>query len=108
MTQLDLEDAITAAERRDRALALHEKKAAGRRYLAQARAMAQLICREKGSATVNDVRAAIGDPPKECSPTIMGAVFKDSVFAFAGYEKNPRTTCHARPIARFRLKEEAA
>ena len=105
--QLDLEKYIDATKARDAAIAKHNKTAAGRQFLAKARAVAQLICREKGSCTVNDIRESLGPPPSDCSPTIMGAIFRDPAFECMGYESNSRKTCHARPIARFKLAEAA-
>ena len=101
--QPDLVDYIDAQKARDRAIAKHSKRQAGRQFLSKARAIAQLICREKGSCTVNDIRERVGNPPEECSPTIMGAIFRDPAFEFVRYEANPRKVCHARPVARFKL-----
>ena len=65
--QPDLVDYIDAQKARDRAIAKHSKRQAGRQFLSKARAIAQLICREKGSCTVNDIRERVGNPPEEYS-----------------------------------------
>jgi len=104
----DLLDWGEATAARDAGIAKHSEKDAGREWLLRAREAARVISQRRGSVNVNDVREAIGGPPAECNPTIMGAIFRTKSFAFIRYESNPRVKCHKRPIARFEYVGEAS
>lgn len=72
-------------------------------YLAQAREAARRLLRDRDSITINDVRE-ICPPPADIDPRVMGAVFRTSEFEATGeFVLSSRTTCHRRPIQRFRL-----
>lgn len=75
-------------------------------YLEAARRAARELCRAQGSCTVDDVRR-VWPPPKDIDPRIMGAIFRIHMFEKVGYENSGRRDCHARPIARFKLRENA-
>jgi hypothetical protein len=76
---------------------------ARREYLEEARVVAKQIAMEgNGTCTVDQVRD-VCPPPKEMDGRVMGAVFNSSDWEHAGYERSNRTTCHKRPISRFRM-----
>lgn len=104
---MDLFLHAAAREARDAGIAKHYLTDPGRDYIARARLHAKAIIMRKGWADINDIRESCGDPPQACAPTIMGAVFRSKDFECIGYFPNPRKTCHARPIARFRLGDAA-
>ena len=94
-------DAVAA---RDAAIALHGRKVATAEWLSLARAAARELCRRNGTATVNDVREMIGNPPPQADGRIMGAVFTRSEFEKVGEALSYRRVSHARPVARFKLR----
>lgn len=75
-------------------------------FLAQARAIAKDICKERGTCTVDEVRK-VCPPPKSVDPRVMGAIFRSTEFEKVSYENSGRRDCHARPIARFKLRSDA-
>lgn len=72
-------------------------------YLASARAYARQVCLANGTCTVDEVRKQL-PPPSNVDPRVMGAIFRSREFEKVAYENSSRTACHARPIARFKLK----
>jgi hypothetical protein len=96
-------DLTEGRQERDRILDLFEQSQP--EYIVRARAAAMELCQRNGSATIDEVRAIVGDPPKE--PRVNGAVFSRKLFEKIGYESSNRAACHARPIARFRLRGKA-
>ncbi len=72
-------------------------------WLAQARQAAAAIAREKGSVTIDDVRA-LCPPPDTADPRILGRVFHDERFARIGFRNSARRACHGRPIGIFCLR----
>lgn len=101
---MDLFAATEAREARDRAIALHEKTDAGKEWLRRAKLHAEAIAIKQGKVTIDDVRASIGAPPKECDPRINGAVFKGRKWRKVGQVQSTRKECHARPIAVYELR----
>jgi hypothetical protein len=73
-------------------------------WLARARAVAYQICLDKGSATIDEVRARC-PPPADVDPRVMGAVFRTRDFVSTDHIKSTRRNCHNRPIVVFVLKE---
>ena len=72
-------------------------------YLALARDAARKLLETRPSITINDVRE-VCPPPADIDPRVMGAVFRCSDFEATGeFVLSSRTTCHRRPIQRFRL-----
>lgn len=98
---MDLFAAAEARERRDRAIALHSKKKAGREFLRYAEEVAIMLWARNGSVTADDVRAVAGSPPKECDGRIMGKIFANKRWKKIGWENSTRGVNHARPIGRF-------
>lgn len=88
-------------QERDRTLDLFEMSQPA--WLERARTLATQLCLRHGSCTIDEVRALL-PPPENADPRVCGAVFTRKLFEKCGYENSARKTCHARPIARFKLK----
>lgn len=72
-------------------------------YLALARNAARKLLETQDTITINDVRE-VCPPPADIDPRVMGAVFRCADFEATGeFVLSSRTTCHRRPIQRFRL-----
>jgi hypothetical protein len=74
-------------------------------YLEQAREVAIRLCRENGSATVDEVRKEL-PIPSYIKPSVMSGVFIYKYFTPIRYEKSTRAVCGFRPIVRWKLREE--
>ncbi len=71
-------------------------------WLAKARQYAARHATSHGFVTSDDVLASVG----VCqSPSVAGAIFKDSRFTKTGYTPSRRITTHGRDIAVWRLKK---
>lgn len=93
--QIDLEDWLSLLE-------THRPD-----YLSEARDAARRLLSERPSITINDVRA-VCPPPADIDPRVMGAVFRHADFEPTGeFVLSSRTTCHRRPIQKFRLTNYA-
>ena len=89
----------------DKEAAMSAIKEARSVYLALARKAAHQLAMKSatGSITIDDVRATC-PPPGNVDPRLMGAVFLEKgVWEPLGFENSKRSTCHRRPIQRFRL-----
>ena len=76
-------------------------------YLTLARDAARKLLSERDSITINDVRA-VCPPPSDIDPRVMGAVFRHADFEATGeFVLSSRTTCHRRPIQKFRFTNYA-
>lgn len=74
-------------------------------YIALARkaAIELAMSSPDGTVTIDDVRKQC-PPPEEVDPRVMGAVFTErGVWEFQNFERSVRSTCHHRPIQRFKL-----
>ena len=70
-------------------------------WLSKARQYAVKHAENHGYVTSDDVLASVG----ACqSPSVAGAIFKDSRFTKTGYTPSRRLTTHGRDIAVWRLK----
>lgn len=94
---------VTGQSLRDGALNLLETTRED--YVTRARAAGVAHAMRFGVVTINDVRAAC-PPPNDIDPRVMGAVLRAPLFVKIGYENSNRSTCHARPIAKFKLKDQ--
>lgn len=75
---------------------------ARKEYLTRAREAALKLLETKDTITINDVRD-LCPPPKQFDGRVMGAVLTTSDFKATGeYVKSSRSTCHKRPIQKFR------
>ncbi len=72
-------------------------------YLAEARAMAQILAFHKGIITINDVREAC-PVPEGIDPRVLGAVLRGPAWEPVGFVQSTRRTCHGRPIRQFKYK----
>lgn len=72
-------------------------------WLARARAAARNLAAQRGSVTIDEVRA-VCPPPDDVDPRVMGAVFKRAEFELVDYIESRRKVCHGRHIGIFRLK----
>ena len=88
--------------RRDAALNMFEVKA--REWLTLARNTAVLICREKGTTTMDEVKERIGEPPDYVHPNAAGAVFKGKQFERVGVVASKRARNNASIISVWRLR----
>jgi len=70
-------------------------------YLADARLAAEILVKERGAITVNDIRE-ICPPPDNIDPRVMGAIFNRKLWQKVGYIHSSRA--HMRPIAMFERK----
>ena len=70
-------------------------------WLAKARQYAVTHAEKHGFVTSDDVLASVGICQ---SPSVAGAIFKDSRFAKTGYTPSRRVSTHGRDIAVWRLK----
>jgi hypothetical protein len=76
-------------------------------YLALARDAARKLLADRPAITINDVRD-ICPPPRDIDPRVMGAVFRHADFEPTGeFVLSSRTTCHRRPIQKFKLTNYA-
>ena len=70
-------------------------------YLSDARVIAEILVKQKGTITVNDVRDVL-PPPSDIDPRVMGAIFKCKSWEKVGYISSNRA--RLRPIAVFKKK----
>ena len=88
---------------KDAALASFE----GDPWLPRARAAARRLLEQNGNTPIiiDDVRDAIGPPPRQ---NMAGPVFAIGCFEFAGYDRSPRPEGHYNRICRWRLSSASA
>jgi hypothetical protein len=72
-------------------------------WLANARAAARRIAREKGTVTIDEVRECC-PPPADADPRVMGAVMQPREFVLIKFVESRRKACHGRPIGLFKLR----
>jgi len=74
--------------------------------LSEARDVAAAIARERGTVTIDDVRAQMGiGPGKQNGANWLGSVFRDARFAWTGqFVKARLSTSHSRMVRVWRLK----
>lgn len=73
-------------------------------WLRNARNVAFLLGAAGQIVTIDDVRR-ICPPPDHVDPRVMGAVFERRKWDYLGATSSIRTTCHKRPVGRWRLKD---
>lgn len=103
---------ITALEGERRKLSAHSLLAARReQYILQGRRALLLTLLRQGTATADDVRAAV-ELPDEINPVCMGVVpgtlAVAGIIAADGFVKSTRAESHARPNRVWRLVDRAA
>lgn len=111
MTLLSTRDGLAEGERRRNA-ALADL--AARRSQIVTRARRALLARllDRGTATADDVRAALGELPPRVGPRYLGAVpgelVRAGIISSDGYVRTTRPQAHARPVAVWRLRDAEA
>jgi len=65
-------------------------------FLERCRALAVLVCKQRGEASINDIRAIID----------LGAVFRTKQFKSVGYTEAVHPQAHARVVRVYSLKKE--
>ena len=78
------------------------KQLSNRIWLAKARQYAVQYAEKHGFVTSDDVLEAVGSVAD--SPSVAGAIFKDSRFTKTGYRPSRRETTHGREIGIWRLR----
>lgn len=89
-------------ELRDRNLALFEGTQT--EFLEHCRTQAMMIARRQGSVSINDIRLHVQIPPG-VHPSVLGAVFRPSVFRVIGYTEAIHPAAHSRIVRVFALKD---
>ena len=74
-------------------------------WLSAARSVAEQLGAGGREVTIDDVRLKM-PPPSHVDPRVMGAVFQRKTWEAVGYRSSDRRTCHKRPIAVFKLRED--
>lgn len=97
-------DLFDARNYRDAALDLLEDTRES--YVERAREAAIALASDGRDITIDDVRE-VCPPPDDVDPRVMGTVLRAPLFVKVGYATSSRKTCHARPIAVFRLRGAA-
>jgi hypothetical protein len=97
-----LADLAAGREIRDRQLDLFEHR--DHHFLARCRALAVLVCKERGEVSINDIRAIIEMPPG-VHPSVLGAVFRTKQFRVVGLTEAAHKQAHARVVRIYKLEE---
>ena len=97
-----MQQTTTGRELREQQLALFSVSHAD--LLERCRQQAVTIARKRGIVSINDVRASI-DLPAGIHPSVLGAVFRCSLFRAIGYTEALHPAAHARVIRVYALKE---
>ena len=79
------------------------KQLSNRVWLAKARQYAVTHAEKHGFVTSDDVLEVVGNVKD--SPSVAGAIFKDSRFTKTGYRPSHRKTTHGREIGIWRLRQ---
>lgn len=87
---------------RDAQLDLFEQRDAD--FLARCRAVAVEVCRQRGSASINDVRERVS-LPAHLHPSVLGAVFRTKQFVKVGLVEANHPQAHARVVRVYQLQE---
>ena len=74
-------------------------------FLERCRSLAALICRERGTVSINDVRQFITVPPG-VHPSVLGAVFRDKRFRKVGLTEASHPQAHARIVRVYQLSNK--
>ena len=88
---------------RERQLDIFEQS--DHQFLERCRALAVLVCKQRGQASINDIRAIIEVPPG-VHPSVLGAVFRDKRFTRIGYTEAVHPQAHARVVRVYSLKNK--
>lgn len=87
---------------RERQLDIFEQR--DHQFLERCRSLAVLVCKQRGEASINDIRAIIEVPPG-VHPSVLGAVFRTKQFKSVGYTEAFHPQAHARVVRVYKLQE---
>jgi len=87
---------------RERQLDIFEQQ--DHQFLERCRALAVLVCTQRGEVSINDIRAIIEVPPG-VHPSVLGAVFRTKQFKSVGYTEAVHPQAHARVVRVYKLQE---
>jgi hypothetical protein len=74
-------------------------------FLERCRSLAAMICRERGTVSINDVRQFITVPPG-VHPSVLGAVFRTKQFKKVGLTEAVHKQAHARIVRVYQLSNK--
>lgn len=74
-------------------------------FLERCRALAVMVCQQRGQVSINDIRQIIEVPPG-VHPSVLGAVFRTKQFTKVGLTEASHPQAHARVIRVYKLKEK--
>jgi len=93
---------LTGQQLKDRQLDIFEQR--DHQFLERCRSLAVMICRERGTVSINDIRQFIEVPPG-VHPSVLGAVFRTKQFKKVGLVEASHPQAHARIVRVYQLKE---
>lgn len=93
---------LTGQQLKDRQLDIFEQR--DHQFLERCRSLAVMICRERGTVSINDIRQFIDVPPG-VHPSVLGAVFRTKQFKKVGLVEASHPQAHARIVRVYQLKE---
>lgn len=85
---------------RDSQLALFEKR--DPEFLSHCRTIAVEVARQKGTVSINDIRAQVL-LPANVHPSVLGSVFKSKRFQAVGFTEAAHKAAHARVVRVYKL-----
>ena len=85
---------------RDRQLDIFEQR--DHQFLERCRALAVLVCTQRGEVSINDIRSIIEVPPG-VHPSVLGAVFRTKQFTRVGFIEAAHPQAHARVVRVYSL-----
>jgi hypothetical protein len=93
---------LTGQQLKDRQLDIFEQR--DHQFLERCRSLAVMICRERGTVSINDIRQFIEVPPG-VHPSVLGAVFRTKQLKKVGMVEASHPQAHARIVRVYQLKE---
>ncbi len=73
-------------------------------FLERCRALAVLVCKQRGEVSINDIRFFM-EVPSGVHPSVLGAVFRTKQFKSVGYTEAVHPQAHARVVRVYKLQE---
>jgi hypothetical protein len=74
-------------------------------FLARCRALAVMVCHQRGQVSINDIRQIIEVPPG-VHPSVLGAVFRTKQFRKVGLTEASHPEAHARIVRVYQLSNK--
>jgi hypothetical protein len=91
---------LTGHQLKERQLDIFEQR--DHQFLERCRSLATMICRERGTVSINDIRQFIEVPPG-VHPSVLGAVFRTKQFKKVGLVEASHPQAHARIVRVYQL-----